>query len=82
MVASAMSQKTVQECLDEYIQCDYLLPPTAVCGRNKDGIEHRFIGSCEFSYVNSCVQPEGIDFSHIFLEFIKLIFLKNISRCF
>lgn len=77
MIASAMSQQTVQECLDEDVSCSYKVPPTAVCGRNKDGIEYRFIGQCEFNHVNRCVQPEGIDFV-IMTHSVNKINFKNI----
>lgn len=60
MIASVMSEKTVQECLDEDVTCNYFVAPTPVCAINKDGIKHRFIGACEFAHVNNCVQPEGM----------------------
>lgn len=60
MIASVLSQKTVQECLDEDVTCNYFVKPTPVCSINGNGIKHTFYGSCEFGHVNGCVQPEGI----------------------
>lgn len=62
MIASAMSIKTVQECLDENVTCNYFVAPTPICSINKDGIKQKFIGACELSHVNKCVEPDGIYF--------------------
>lgn len=58
MIASVLSEKTFQECLDESEECANVTAAPA-CGINDNGETYKFPGSCQLTNVNTCLGPDG-----------------------